>query len=398
MRVVLVPRVSVAVGLLLAVSPVGPIEVHAASNICDSLKKQLVAVSSGRGVKSSRNVQQQSLQLQQMRAKASKEGCGGFLLSRGDPSLCRRYAQSIATMSARLARLKAASDRTGGPSRQQVLASMSANGCSDSVSARNDPPSNIRRKSLFEVLFGGENASPLSRARHSADERLVQRNSRLSAPDTLATSYEGTDPDGNVIVKKGSYRTLCVRTCDGYYFPISFSSQPRHFARDQNACTAMCPNGNAQLYFHAVPEQESDDMISVADKKPYRELPNAFDYRIAGLRAVPGCSCHARPASQPELLVSDPQLSDKPVLAGEGTDPGVVAAVPAREPAQRDAGDLAEARNVRIVGPAFFPVETKVTDFKALPPGTDAQRASAGMLTPENIVRMITSDILRRIE
>ena len=162
-------------------------------------------------------------------------------------------------------------------SRQQILASMNANGCNGSISARNsDEPSNVRRKSLFEVLFGDRDPSPSSVARPPVDERSAQHNNRLSAPDTLATTYEGSDPGGNVIVKKGGYRTLCVRTCDGYYFPISFSSQPVIFPRDQNACIAMCPNGNAQLYYHAVPEQESDDMISVADKKPYSELPNAF--------------------------------------------------------------------------------------------------------------------------
>ena len=250
MRVVLVSRVSVVVGLLLAMAPIEVNRVHAASNTCNSLRKQLVAVSSGRDVsqRSSRSAQQQSLQLQQMRARASKAGCGGFLFSRGDPALCKRYAQSIERMSARVARQQATSDRTRVPSRQQILASMNANGCNGSISARNsDEPSNVRRKSLFEVLFGDRDPSPSSVARPPVDERSAQRNNRLSAPDTLATTYEGSDPGGNVIVKKGGYRTLCVRTCDGYYFPISFSSQPRNFPRDQNACTAMCPNGTAAV-------------------------------------------------------------------------------------------------------------------------------------------------------
>ncbi|TDQ33626.1 uncharacterized protein DUF2865 [Phyllobacterium brassicacearum] len=404
MRVVLVSRVSVVVGLLLAMAPIEVNRVHAASNTCDSLRKQLVAVSSGRDVsqRSSRSAQQQSLQLQQMRATASKAGCGGFLFSRGDPALCKRYAQSIERMSARVARQQATSDRTRGPSRQQILASMNANGCNGSISARNsDEPSNVRRKSLFEVLFGDRDPSPSLVARRPVDERSAQRNNRLSAPDTLATTYEGSDPGGNVIVKKGGYRTLCVRTCDGYYFPISFSSQPRNFPRDQNACTAMCPNGNAQLYYHAVPEQESDDMISVADKKPYSELPSAFNYRTVGLRSVPGCSCHRQPSPMSEQLMSDrqSQSSGTTALAEEGTDPGMVAAVPMNEPAQGDVDDApAESRDVRMVGPAFFPVETKVTDFKAPPPVMEDKRSTTGILTPENIVRTITSDILRRIQ
>src|SRR6266540_3435428 len=29
-----------------------------------------------------------------------------------------------------------------------------------------------------------------------------------------------------------TYRTLCVRTCDGYYFPISYATNRSHFKTD----------------------------------------------------------------------------------------------------------------------------------------------------------------------
>ena len=35
-----------------------------------------------------------------------------------------------------------------------------------------------------------------------------------------------------------TYRTLCVRLCDGYYFPVSFSTLPNHFQRDCGACAS----------------------------------------------------------------------------------------------------------------------------------------------------------------
>lgn len=146
-------------------------------------------------------------------------------------------------------------------------------------------------------------------------------------------------------------------------------------------------------------------MISVADKKPYSELPNAFNYRTVGLRSVPGCSCRALQGGQPSLmseqLMSDrqSQSSGPTALVEEGTDPGVVAAVPMNELAQGDVDDApAQSRDVRMVGPAFFPVETKVTDFKGPPPVMEDKRSTTGMLTPENIVRTITSDILKRIQ
>jgi hypothetical protein len=38
--------------------------------------------------------------------------------------------------------------------------------------------------------------------------------------------------------RPGTFRTVCVRTCDGYYFPISYSTVPNRFTDDQNTCHA----------------------------------------------------------------------------------------------------------------------------------------------------------------
>ena len=38
-----------------------------------------------------------------------------------------------------------------------------------------------------------------------------------------------------------TYRTVCVRTCDGFYFPISFSTTQDHFRDDEASCQRMCP-------------------------------------------------------------------------------------------------------------------------------------------------------------
>ena len=35
-----------------------------------------------------------------------------------------------------------------------------------------------------------------------------------------------------------TYRTVCVRMCDGYYFPVSFSTLPSHFPQDADACSS----------------------------------------------------------------------------------------------------------------------------------------------------------------
>ncbi|ODN70592.1 DUF2865 domain-containing protein [Methylobrevis pamukkalensis] len=75
----------------------------------------------------------------------------------------------------------------------------------------------------------------------------------------------------------GSYRTLCVRSCDGYYFPLSFATRASGFARDEAACRA---NGDDfSLYVHHNPGEDSGAAVSLASGQRYRDLPRAFAYR-----------------------------------------------------------------------------------------------------------------------
>ncbi len=84
-----------------------------------------------------------------------------------------------------------------------------------------------------------------------------------------------------------TYRTLCVRLCDGYYFPISFSTLPNHFARDSDACQSKCA-APSELYYHQNPGGGVEQMISAKSQQPYSSLKSAFKYRK---EYVQGCSC-----------------------------------------------------------------------------------------------------------
>ncbi len=84
-----------------------------------------------------------------------------------------------------------------------------------------------------------------------------------------------------------TYRTLCVRLCDGYYFPISFATLPNHFSRDVDACQSKCA-APTELYYHQNPGGAVEEMISVSEHKPYTSLRNAFRHRK---EYVQGCSC-----------------------------------------------------------------------------------------------------------
>jgi Protein of unknown function (DUF2865) len=86
-----------------------------------------------------------------------------------------------------------------------------------------------------------------------------------------------------------TYRTLCVRLCDGYYFPVSFSTLPNHFQRDADQCQSQCA-APAELYYHQNPGGAVEQMVSASSQQPYTSLKSAWRYRK---EFVQGCSCKA---------------------------------------------------------------------------------------------------------
>ena len=78
-----------------------------------------------------------------------------------------------------------------------------------------------------------------------------------------------------------------MRSCDGYYFPISYSTVQSRFADDQRTCQRECPATEAQLYTYRNPGEDMDQAVSLAGQ-PYTALPTAFQYRKEFNAA---CSC-----------------------------------------------------------------------------------------------------------
>jgi Protein of unknown function (DUF2865) len=103
----------------------------------------------------------------------------------------------------------------------------------------------------------------------------------------LDALFGGIINPGGEGAPSGTYRTVCVRTCDGYYFPISYSTAPNRFAEDQRACQRQCPATEAVLYTYRNPGEDIGQALSIGGA-PYTELPNAFRYRK---EFNPTCSC-----------------------------------------------------------------------------------------------------------
>ena len=87
-----------------------------------------------------------------------------------------------------------------------------------------------------------------------------------------------------------TYRTMCVRLCDGYYWPVSFATGTEHFGRDAETCTRSC-GGPVALYYYPNPGGELEEMVSL-NGQPYKSLGTAFLYRAA---YDASCKCRAHP-------------------------------------------------------------------------------------------------------
>jgi Protein of unknown function (DUF2865) len=229
------------------------------------------------------------------------------------------------------------------------------------------------RATLFDQIF---EESPVRKNRKdSAKERKnIQKVVKSEEDPGRRDSGSYVPMDAN-----GTVRTLCVRTCDGFYFPVSFSTTKDRFSKDAAACTALCPGAEAKLYYHSIPDEEPEQMIDLSGSA-YMSSPNAFKYRINGARSTPGCSCQAAETeamSRPdavELAAADakkskktgkwlplPQarpdwLTDKETMANlrGGLTFGQLGDFLGKPDGARATASL-EPGKIRIVGPAFLP-------------------------------------------
>lgn len=109
-----------------------------------------------------------------------------------------------------------------------------------------------------------------------------------------SSSQRGFD-EAETYRQSGTVRTLCVRLCDGYYFPISHAVPRSSLGRDDDACNASCGSG-ARLFYHPTSGGDVETMVDL-DGMGYSTLPTAFKYRKS---LVAGCACRPQPWSEVE--------------------------------------------------------------------------------------------------
>ena len=139
-----------------------------------------------------------------------------------------------------------------------------------------------------------------------------------------------------------TYRTLCVRLCDGYYFPVSFSTLPSHFPQDAEACTSKCA-APTELYYYPNPGGSVDQSVALTSQEPYTKQKFAFRYRK---EFVNGCSC-----KEAEFV---PASAGGDKKAGADTPPAAQRRVDAEDipPVPLTNGPLTTGSTTRAASPA----------------------------------------------
>ena len=117
--------------------------------------------------------------------------------------------------------------------------------------------------------------------------------------------YRSIDPNGR-------YRSVCVRLCDGFFYPISYSTYGGHLGQDAQECQANCA-APAELYVYRNPGQEIEQAVSL-NGSAYMDLPVALRYRK---EYVHGCSC-----KQAEYNPTDIEAANKRAEAEAAAHPG----------------------------------------------------------------------------
>src|SRR6266699_1531301 len=337
--------------------------------MCPRLEAQLATIDRGGGGDPAKEEQvrryqeaasKQQGELDRVTSQAKRMGCdssGFFSLFSGQSAQCGPVNNQIQQMRANLEQITTSLERlrSGGlggaerdNQRRSVLAALAQNNCGPQYA--NAAPRGPG--SFLENLFGNHDNN--------------NNNPAMPGPD--------------MGLQSGTYRTVCVRTCDGFYFPISFATVPARFPDDEKTCKALCPAAEATLFSYRNPGEDMNQAVSI-NGQPYSSSPNAFRYRQ---EFNPSCACkaagqtwsdalktiddRAAAAEQGDIIVTEESAkkmarppSKAPTAAKKGGAPaGTTATAPAAPEAATEGsapatGAASDNKQIRSVGPTFIP-------------------------------------------
>ena len=362
----LIAAVTLSLGAVAQVNPAAPPPQGATVNpMCPRLEAQLATIDRGGGGDPANAEQirryeeaagKQQAELDRVIAQAKRQGCdssGLFSLFSGQSAQCGPINSQIQQMRGNLDQMTTSLERLRG-----------------GAGFGNRERDNQRRSVLLALAQNNCGPQYANAARGSGNflDNLFGNNNPAAAPSDLGP-------------QSGTFRTVCARTCDGAYFPISFATVPSRFPDDEKTCKSLCPASEATLFAYRNPGEDMNQAVSI-NGQPYSAMQNAFRFRN---EYVPSCSCKAvgqtwsdalksiddkaTAEQQGDIIVteesakkmSQPPSKTAPAAAKKkGAAPATTASTPAPEPAPAPAAaspDPAPAKDkpIRSVGPTFIP-------------------------------------------
>src|SRR5450631_1628626 len=330
--------------------------------VCPRLEAQLATIDRGGGsgdpakeeqVRRYQDAQaKQQAELDRVTSQAKRMGCdssGFFSLFSGQSAQCGPVNNQIQQMRANLDQITTSLERLRGGGlggserenqRRSVLTALAQNNCGPQYANAARGPGNF-----LDNLFGNNSPNPGA-------------------------------PGADLGPPSGTFRTVCVRACDGAYLPLSFATVPGRFPDDEKSCKALCPAAEATLYSYRNPGEDMNQAVSISGQ-PYSSSANAFRYRQ---EFNPSCACKAAGQTwsdalksiddkaaaeqQGDIIVTEESAKKmaRPLTKGAATKKGAAATTataPAPPEASPPAADSTAAapdnKPIRSVGPTFIP-------------------------------------------
>lgn len=249
----------------------------AAQTYCDRLRTELSAPdgdSETQGYVQALNAARS--ELGQTNAQARQVGCepSKFLFFSTTPPQCRNFETRIDNLKERVRTLEQRVAQ-GGQRKAQLAAAYRANCQGGPVPPTNVGTTQARSRNILDMLFGATPDAP-------PPESMM--------PDDIMQGGVMADPGDS-----GPRRLICVRKCDGFFFPLAGASGGG--ASDSELCRAQCPNADVEVF---VAPAYGDVKYGVSlSGTPYPSLPNAFKYRTSYDST---CSCRKPGQSWSEAL------------------------------------------------------------------------------------------------
>ncbi|MCA0405114.1 MAG: DUF2865 domain-containing protein [Proteobacteria bacterium] len=249
------------------------IEAQAQSPACQQIRAEMASLPRSRP---SGNTSGLRRELGRVQLALQSNDCfrsSGFLGLGGPPPVCGPLKAQAGQLQAQI---RAAEGGGMDERRAQLIAAWQRYGCDGNQ--RPEP-----RQARGGVLYASPDDRPgiLDRLFGNRTEVPVESYPRPGvAPPGIQPfddSLRGEDGEENEPRRRrGGSVAVCVRTCDGFFFPVNFEGLR---ARDEyeDVCKTLCPAAQTKVYFMSYGGQIED--AAARDGEPYTALPAAKKYQ-----------------------------------------------------------------------------------------------------------------------